>query len=376
MLEDFLSNHSSTEKVISIQTEPKIIYLIEEKDSLTLNFDFLIQGLSNRNLYIRFLKAAIYDENDNLITFKHLNHNSVGNPSINTLGKFSIEGKSYLDIFNPFFRFPKNMPIKYLRYMFTLRDKETNEEFYYGNIIVKPVRYKQKVKLSLPLKEKLVILDGCDFYSHHRRVALSILREFTNETIKSNFNRYGLDLSVLGEDGNLRKMTEDEKDKNYDFHFTDIRNFYTHEAIVYAPADGEIVDVVDNLEDLYNEPFNTDEAAKENRLTELAGNYIIIKHNDSEYSHLYHLLKGSCKVKIGDKVKRDQEIAKIGFSGASNVYSHLHYQLLDGSDIFNSNELPVIFTNVIIWQGAEKIFYKELTINTGDIIVRATARDK
>ncbi|MFW9924495.1 MAG: M23 family metallopeptidase [Candidatus Thorarchaeota archaeon] len=368
MLEDFLSAHNSQEKVVDIQIEPKKVYLVDEKDSLTLNFDFLLQGLTDRKLYIRFIKAAIYNENDKLITFMHLNHNGVGNPSINTLGIFEIEGKNALDIFNPFFRFSKNTPIKYLRYMFTIRDKETNEEFYYGNILVRPVKYKQKVKLSLPLKEKLVILDGNDFYSHHRRVSVSILKQFTNGMIKSNFNRYGLDLTVLGEDGNTRKMDEDEKDKNYDFHFTNVKNFYTHEAIVYAPAEGEIVEVVDNLEDLYDAPFNSDEAVKENKLKELAGNYIIIKHNDDEFSHLYHLLKGSSMVKVGDVVKRGQEIAKVGFSGASNVYSHLHYQLLDGSDIFNSNELPIKFSSVLQWQGTEKIFYEELTINTGDII--------
>jgi len=109
-------------------------------------------------------------------------------------------------------------------------------------------------------------------------------------------------------------------------------------------------------------------ALKENRIKDLAGNYIIIKHNESEYSHLYHLLKGSCKVKVGDVVKRDQEIGKVGFSGASTVYSHLHYQLLDGIDILNSNELPIKFSNVILWHGTKKKSYDEIVVNTGDII--------
>jgi len=370
MLEDFLSSHTSKEKVVSIKVEPEVVFLVEEKDSLILNFDFLIQGLTEKKLLIRFIKVAVYDKEDKLITFMHLNHNGIGRPSIHTLGKYDLEGKETLDVFNPFFRFSKDVPIKYLRYMFTLTDKETKEEFYYGNINVKPVKYDQQVKLSLPLKEKLVILDGCDFYSHHRRVALSILREFTGGIVKSNFNRYGLDFTVLGEDGNTRKMKEDEKDRNYDFHFTDIKKFYTHKAVVYAPADGEIVEIVDDLEDLYETPFDSFTALKENRIKDLAGNYVIIKHNEAEYSHLYHLLKGSCKVKVGDVVKRDQEIAQVGFSGASTVYSHLHYQLLDGIDILNSNELPIKFSNVILWQGSEKCLHEEIVINTGDIIMR------
>ncbi|MHA1211748.1 MAG: hypothetical protein ACTSSH_04725, partial [Candidatus Heimdallarchaeota archaeon] len=266
MLEDFLSPHTSKEKVVSIKVEPEVVYLVEEKDSLILNFDFLIQGLTERKLFIRFVKVAVYDKEDNLITFMHLNHNGVGNPSIHTLGKFALEGKNTLDVFNPFFRFSLDVPINYLRYMFTFNDIETKEEFYYGNIIVKPVKYEQQVKLSLPLKEKLVILDGFDFYSHHRRVALSILRELTDGIAKSNFNRYGLDFTVLGDDGNTRKMNDDEKDKNYDFHITNIKNFYTDEAIVYAPADGEVVDIIDDLKDHYDTPFDTSVALKENRI--------------------------------------------------------------------------------------------------------------
>jgi hypothetical protein len=68
-----------------------VIYLVEERDSFILNFDFLLQGLSERNLFIRFIKAAIYDKKDKLNTFKHLNHNGVGNPSIHTLGKFDTK---------------------------------------------------------------------------------------------------------------------------------------------------------------------------------------------------------------------------------------------------------------------------------------------
>jgi hypothetical protein len=299
-----------------------------------------------------------------------MNHNGVGNPSIHTLGKYNLEPNETLDLFNPFFRFSVDLPINYLRYMFTFVDVETNEEFYYGNILIKPVKYEQKVKLTLPLRAKLVIMDGNDFYSHHRRVSISMLKEFTNGIFQSNFNRYGLDFSILGDDGNLREMSEDEKDKNYDFHFTDVKKFYTHEASVYAPADGEIVEVVNDLEDLYETPFDVDSALANNKIKELAGNYIVIKHNNTEYSHLVHLLKGSCLVKQGDYVKRDQEIAKVGFSGASTIYSHLHYQLLDGKDMLKARELPVKFSDVIVWKGSEKKIYIEVAINTGDIIQR------
>ncbi|MHA1482874.1 MAG: hypothetical protein ACTSQA_05515 [Candidatus Heimdallarchaeaceae archaeon] len=48
----------------------------------------------------------------------------------------------------------------------------------------------------------------------------------------------------------------------------------------------------------------------------------------------------------------------------------MHYQLLDGIDILNSKELPVKFSNVILYQGSVERFYDEVVINTDDIFKR------
>lgn len=93
------------------------------------------------------------------------------------------------------------------------------------------------------------------------------------------------------------------------------------------------------------------------------------KHNENEFSHLYHLLKGSCRVKVGEKVKTGQEIAKIGFSGSATTYSHLHYQLMGGGDFLNDNPLPFKFFNVKLALGQQEIMYNEVVLDTGDIIL-------
>lgn len=367
-LHGFLSNHESEEKVVNILVEPETIYFEEARDGLNLNFDFVIQGLTEKKLIIKFIKVAVYDESDNLITFRHLNHNGVGTPGIHTIGKYELNGKETLDVFNPFYRFPIDTPISYLRYMFTFSNPETKTEYYYGNIIVKPIFYKQIVKLTLPLKGTLTILDGHDFYSHHRRFAMSLVRSVTGGRFASNFSRYGLDFTLLGDDGNTRKMDASEYAQNYDFHFDDVRKFYTHSTDVFAPADGEIVEVVTDLEDLYDAPFDLDKAIAEDRIKELAGNYVIIKHNDREFSHLYHLEKESIIVSQGDNVVRGQKIGAIGFSGASTTYSHLHYQLMTGTDFLTSNPLPFKFSDIFLLCGDKEIKYSELSIDTGDII--------
>ena len=367
-LNGFLSNHESPEKVVSITTEPESIYIEEARDSNKLNFDFTIQGLTDRKLVIRFIKVALYDKTDNLITYRHLNHNAVGTPGIHTIGKYEIEGKEILDIYNPFHSFPKTLPLCKLRYMFTFIDPETKKEYYYGNIIIEPTIYNQKVELTIPVKGMITILDGHDFYSHHRRFSMSLVRKVTNNAFQSNFSRYAVDFTTLGKDGNTRMMSSKEYSSNYDFHFTDISKFYTHGVDVYAPADGEVVDVVDYLDDLYDTKFDMDKAIQEERVADIAGNYVVIKHNESEFSHLFHLMKDSVKVSVGDIVSRNQIIALIGFSGAATTYSHLHYQLMDGTVFLKDNPLPCQFSDVLILKGKEKVRFKIATIDTGDII--------
>lgn len=364
----FLSNHESSEQVVSITTEPDTIYVEEARESNNLNFDFIIQGLTEKKLVIKFIKVAVYDTNENLITYRHLNHNAVGTPGIQTIGKYEIEGREVFDIYNPFHSFPKSVSLNKLRFMFTFIETETKKEYYYGNIIINPTLYHQKVKLSIPVKGVSTILDGHDFYSHHRRFSMSLVRKATNNTFQSNFSRYALDFTLIGTDGNTRRMDRRDYSSNYDFHFRDVTKFYTHEADVFAPAGGVIVGVVDNLEDLYDSPFNLDVAIREDRVEDIAGNHVIIKHNENEFSHLFHLLKNSIMVSVGDTVSINQSIAKIGFSGAATTYSHLHYQLMDGGDFLKDNPLPCKFSGVTLLNGNEYVRYKETTIDTGDFI--------
>jgi hypothetical protein len=367
-LHGFLSDHESPEKVVSIAVEPSPVYIEEARHSNNLNFDFSLTGLTEKRLVIKFIKAAVYDEMDNLITFRHLNQNAVGVSGIQTLGLSEIEGRETINVFNPFHSFPKNIPLHKLRYMFTFLEPENGTEHYFGNNVIRPKVYHQKVKLNIPLRGLMTVLDGHDYYSHHRRFSMNIVRKITNNVFWSNFSRYSIDLTLLGEDGNTRNMTPKEYSNNYDFHFTDITKFYTNEAEVYAPADGVVIEVIDDLDDLIDSKFDFEQAIADNRIRDLAGNFVVIKHNESEYSHLFHLLKEGIEVSVGDTVSGGQRIAKIGFSGASTTYSHLHYQLLDGADFLRANPLPCRFSNVLLLYGKEVIRYENTCIDTGDFI--------
>lgn len=91
---------------------------------------------------------------------------------------------------------------------------------------------------------------------------------------------------------------------------------------VLSPGDGVVVEAVDGVKD--NKPGNGNYLAG-------AGNYIVIKHLDKEYSFIAHLRNGSVSVKAGDSISVGDKLGECGNSGTSFA-PHLHYHLQD-SDI-------------------------------------------
>jgi len=92
-------------------------------------------------------------------------------------------------------------------------------------------------------------------------------------------------------------------------------------------------------------------------------NYITIKHDNGEYSQYFHLAPNSSLVKKGDKVKREQPIAKgIGMIGYTTA-PHLHLEVFDEDE----KDLKINFNSPIkIYQGKnaalelQKSKYKQL----------------
>ncbi len=95
------------------------------------------------------------------------------------------------------------------------------------------------------------------------------------------------------------------------------KDFFCYNKPIIAPADGEIVEIIDLYED--NEIGDVD-------LEHNWGNSIVIKHAQYFYSQISHIKKGSFKVLKGQYVKKGDIIANVGNSGRS-PFPHLHFQL-------------------------------------------------
>ncbi len=118
--------------------------------------------------------------------------------------------------------------------------------------------------------------------------------------------RHALDFVITGKDGSW--YSGDGKKRE---------DYYCFKKPVLAPGDGIVETVINDIED--NEIGVPD--IKHNW-----GNTIIIRHHDTLYTSLNHLLKGSINVKAGDRVKKGDKIALCGNSGRS-TYPHLHFQV-------------------------------------------------
>jgi len=126
---------------------------------------------------------------------------------------------------------------------------------------------------------------------------------------------------------------------------------------VLAIGDGVVVEIGDKFpEDRMNDPAKfakpeyTQALLKElvaqiGWTNAIAGNYIVIDHENGEFSIYCHLQEGSLRVKPGDKVRKGMVVAKVGITGNSGA-PHLHFQLMDSRHFFTANGLPIMFENV------------------------------
>ncbi|KOS69772.1 peptidase M23 [Lysinibacillus contaminans] len=131
-----------------------------------------------------------------------------------------------------------------------------------------------------------------------------------------------------------------------------IDEYYCWGQDVYAPCDGIIAQAEDGytertrtklLSDMSNAYKNAHYFdPKKDDIQSVAGNYIIIECADNVYAGLVHLQTGSIQVSVGQCVKKGEVIGRVGHSGNSFA-PHLHFQLMDSSDIAIANGLPLAF---------------------------------
>lgn len=128
---------------------------------------------------------------------------------------------------------------------------------------------------------------------------------------------------------------------SHDSDGTDVKDYYCYEKPIIAPADGTVVELKNYFEDT---PV-TGKSEIKCTASDVRGNYIVIKHDNGEYSTIAHIKKNSFLVNIGDKVKQRQEIAKCGNSGNTSE-PHIHFQIQKGQSFLFNASLPIYFDSI------------------------------
>ncbi len=253
-------------------------------------------------------------------------------------------------VFNPFFFFKPEVELHTLKYEFWCRS-QAQKQMYRAEVMIRPVAYETKTELILPVSQRALIWDGHDFYSHHRRYTYWHPGNRPPHPM-TNFQRYGYDFVPVDKAGAMLAGPEDRNDSWFGFG-----------APVCASAPGLVADLFNGMPD--DRDFDQSQLAT--RPMVCGGNFIIIDHQNGEYSYLGHLQQGSLSVQIGEAVSPGQIIGRIGASGSS-LFPHLHYELRTGSGVSGIEGLPSYFSRFRRWLGSKSTEVQRGQIDSGDIV--------
>lgn len=113
-----------------------------------------------------------------------------------------------------------------------------------------------------------------------------------------------------------------------------VADAYSHGEDVLAVADGTVASVRDDLP----ERRRLDEGS-DHSLETGAGNTLVLDLGDGRFAFYGHLRPGSARVLAGQRVRKGQVIAEVGFTGSASD-PQLHFNLADGARALGSEGLP------------------------------------
>lgn len=334
---------------VRVRTHPARVLVERSAAGQLVNCDFEVENLTDEPLTISAVEVSAYDAAGRLVLRRFVNDNG-SRPSVQTIPNREVAAKSSTLVFNPLFFFDHGAELARLVFEFSLVTKDGKKK-YTASAAVAPLAYETKTDLVLPLKGRLLVWDGHDFYSHHRRwdYLHPVLQRLG---FRTNAGRYGYDFVHVNERGEMRAGPEERNE-----------SWFAFGRPVHAAGAGRVADVYDRAPD----DRNFDVAEIERRELAPAGNYVVIDHGNGEFSIFMHLKQGSARVRAGEEVRQGQVIGEVGASGSS-LFPHLHYELRDGTGYKTVEGLPSYFRNFRRHLGSRSAEVRRGQIDSGDIV--------
>lgn len=345
--------------VVVVTVKPRRVLIETTETGQHVNFDFLLENRSDTQLKLTTVELSVFDRRGALARRDFVNLFS--RASVAMQDEKPIPPHGSILLFNPMPDFAASVPLHRLEYVFSF----TNEDYRghaEAHARVLPEVYRTRTNLILPLRGRVLVWDGHDLQSHHRRFDFTEAR-FRNRGNDSNYQRYGYDFVLVDERGSMHRGPAKVFDDWYRGPVDANSDYLGFGADVLAAGAGTVAAIHDGDPD--NRRF--DEAELEKRETAYGGNYIVLDHGNGEYSWFGHLQQGSIRVKRGDRVEQGQTIARMGASGDS-LFPHLHYELRNGAGARGVDGLPSEFTGFRRLLGTTVLPVERGTVTTGDIV--------
>jgi murein DD-endopeptidase MepM/ murein hydrolase activator NlpD len=354
-------------KVASIKITPAKPLVEKDIYGYYLNFDIVIKNQTAHSLELSSIEIAIKDGTGKLVQRKFIDHNGQS-PELAALGNMMIKPGESISFFNPFHTFTPDVTIASLKYGFFFNYADNQQQIennkhrlpmdFDASVVklITPEVYIAKNEYHLPLKGKIIVWDGHDFYSDNRRSGDDATDGKVN-IISKNPNRYAYDLMSIDGSGSMYHGSPFKKE-----------NWYVFGKPVYVPSNGKIIEVQNEIPD--NEFSGKNIQAPKlavNADPKGMGNYVIIDHGNGEYSVMQHMEMGSITVKAGDLVKGGQQIGSVGFSGAA-IYPRLHYTVISSPKELLAEGIPSYFNDYKLYRGTIILPVKRSRIDSGDIV--------
>jgi|GEM_PF-836355 len=143
-------------------------------------------------------------------------------------------------------------------------------------------------------------------------------------------------------------------------------HFFAFGQPVFAPADGKVVAVVNDVED--NDPYSPNPFDR-------LGNTVMIQHATNEYSVIGHMMQDSIVVSVGATVKTGQVIGRCGNSGDSSQPS-IYFHVQDSLNILAGSGYLPVFSNLYLWNRGETEIVEQYSPVRGEFIQQRTVPQK
>jgi murein DD-endopeptidase MepM/ murein hydrolase activator NlpD len=333
-----------------MRTVPERVCLVERTPSY-LNFDLLIRNSTSAELVIEEVRGLLLDRSGHV-----LERRIIWQQSLSALAPArAIPANGEAVIFNPIL-FHALRPGVHVRMEVQFRGAAHGAAPL--SLVVEPVACVNRQELRLPVAGRVLVHDGYDIFSHHRRSTYTGA-QMVALGLTDNFQRYGLDFVVVDEQGRFYRGAGTRNE-----------DWLGWGRPVRATGSGTVVSVHNDQPD--NEVVGTidrwtDRDLRRNPMSSY-GNYVLIDHGGGEFSVVGHLRAGSVRVRRGQRVSIGDEIAQIGNSGASGGV-HVHYERRTGPGIVGIRTLPPYFRGLTVVGTGDRGGRTGVPVDSGDILI-------